>query len=151
LIASEVEARGIPTICMSSARSITAAVNPPRAVFLDFPLGHTAGKANDKPLQRKIMIDTLSALDSIQAPGTIIDLPYRWAADDGWKDSVMRPDASGSHNDDRTGRDETPQFQLPADEAAAARALETGRCAGCFFPGSPDGIGNYRNPGRATG
>ena len=76
------EARGIPTISMSAARSITSAVNPPRAVFLDFPLGHTAGRANDKAGQRKIMIDTLSALDSIQAPGTIRDLPYRWQETD---------------------------------------------------------------------
>ncbi|MCZ6710328.1 MAG: selenoprotein B, partial [Gammaproteobacteria bacterium] len=82
LIAREIEARGIPTICMSSAYSITASVNPPRAAYLDFPLGHTAGKPNDKPLQRKIMIDTLSALDSIQVPGTIRELGYEWSDDD---------------------------------------------------------------------
>ena len=94
---------------MSSARSITAAVNPPRAVFLDFPLGHTAGRANDKAGQRKIMIDTLSALDSIQAPGTIRDLPYRWQETDDWKDSVMRPNAPAG----RAGRGRlvTPSMQ----------------------------------------
>ena len=42
---------------MSSAYSITRSVNPPRAVYLDFPLGRTAGKANDKPLQRKIIFE----------------------------------------------------------------------------------------------
>ncbi len=116
---------------MSSARSITAAVNPPRAVFLDFPLGHTAGRAHDKAGQRKIMIDTLSALDSIQAPGTIRDLPYRWLESDEWKDSVMRPDTSGRHSDSRTERDDSPQYQLAADRDAVESEAH---CPGCFFP-----------------
>jgi hypothetical protein len=116
---------------MSSALSITQAVNPPRAVFLDFPLGHTAGRANDKAGQRKIMIDTLSALDSIQVPGTIRTLDYRWAETDDWKDGVMRPDGGGSHSDDRTERDDQPQYQLESDRLAVAR--EDG-CPGCFFP-----------------
>jgi D-proline reductase (dithiol) PrdB len=125
-----VEARGIATISMSSARSITAAVNPPRAVFLDFPLGHTAGRAHDQAGQRRIMIDTLSALDSIQAPGTIRDLPYRWLDSDDWKDTVMRPDASGEHSDSRTERDDSPQYQMEADRTAVQNE---GQCPGCFF------------------
>ena len=116
---------------MSSALSITRAVNPPRAVFLDFPLGHTAGRAHDKAGQRKIMIDTLSALDSIQVPGTIRELDYRWAEADDWKDKVMRPDGGGSHNDNRTARDETPQYQFAADRAAVAKEDQ---CPGCYFP-----------------
>lgn len=130
LIAREAESRGIATICMSSAFSITRAVNPPRAVFLDFPLGHTAGKPHDKALQRKIMIDTLSALDSTQAPGTIRTLPYHWAETDDWKDGVMRPDGGGSHNDNRTSRDDSPQYQLQADREAV---LAEDRCPGCYF------------------
>lgn len=116
---------------MSSALSITEAVNPPRAVFLDFPLGHTAGRAGDKAGQRKIMIDTLSALDSIQAPGTIRTLDYRWAENDDWKDRVMRPDRSGTHSDDRTERDDRPQYQLEADRLAVTSESD---CPGCYFP-----------------
>lgn len=130
LIAREVEQRGIPTVCLSSAYSITRAVNPPRAVFIDFPLGHTAGKAGDKAGQRRIMIDTLSALDSIQVPGTIRVLPYRWADTDEWKDSVMRPDTRGQHTDDRTEREEGPQYERETDRVAA----EAAGCPGCFFP-----------------
>ena len=137
LIAREVESRGISTLCMSSARSITRAVNPPRAVFLDFPLGHTAGKAGDRPGQRRIMIDTLSALDSIVEPGTIRDLPYRWADSDHWKDAVMRPDGSGSHNDQRTTREAEPQYEREADRLAA----QTAGCPGCYFPDQAAGAG----------
>lgn len=95
---------------MSSAYSITAAVNPPRAVFVDFPLGHTAGKPHDKGLQRRIMIDTLSALDGIQTPGTIRTLPYRWSDDEAWKQ-----DAAPSPSDDRVTRHAEPQYQYPED------------------------------------
>ncbi len=124
LVAREVEQRGIATVCLSSAYSITAAVKPPRAVFIDFPLGHTAGKRGDKALQRRIMIDTLSALDGIQQPGSIRALPYRWADDEDWKRGVMRPPSNGSHADDRAGRNDEPQYQYPEDREAAERTLD---------------------------
>ena len=63
---------------MTSARDITAAVKPPRAVFLNFPLGHQAGKPNQPALQRSILLDALRAFETISAPGTIVDLPYVW-------------------------------------------------------------------------
>ncbi|HCG69701.1 MAG TPA: glycine reductase, partial [Gammaproteobacteria bacterium] len=47
LIARALEAAGIATICLSSARSITESVGAPRAVYLDYPLGQTAGRANN--------------------------------------------------------------------------------------------------------
>ncbi|HEX7036640.1 MAG TPA: hypothetical protein VF210_12750 [Pseudomonadales bacterium] len=112
LVAREIERRGIATICLSSAYSITEAVNPPRAVFVDFPLGHTAGKRGDKPLQRRILIDTLSALDSIQQPGTIRKLPYRWSASDDWKTAPPL-------TDERQERSSEPQYQYPEDRDAA--------------------------------
>ena len=119
---------------MSSAWSITAAVNPPRAVYLDFPLGHTAGKPHDAALQRRIMRDTLEALATIDAPGTIRRLPYRWAADDAWKDLVMRPaDPGGPGGDDRIERHPDPQYQHEADRLAAEAAFERDGCPSCVF------------------
>ena len=118
---------------MSSAYSITASVNPPRAVYLDYPLGHTAGKPDDVGVQRKIMIDTLSALDSIQVPGTIRELSYLWSEDDGWKDTAMRPQRGGGHSDNRVERFPDPQYQLPADEAEAQRNLDTNGCPSCVW------------------
>ncbi len=105
---------------LSSARSVTAAVRPPRAVFVDFPLGHTAGKRGDIALQRHIMLEALAALEEVDEPGTIRDLPYRWAKTDEWKSRVMRPQpASGEHQDDRTPRSSEPQYQYPEDREAA--------------------------------
>ena len=63
---------------MTSARDITRAVKPPRAVFVNFPLGHQTGKPGEPALQRAILLDALRAFETIAAPGTIVDLPYVW-------------------------------------------------------------------------
>lgn len=119
---------------MSSAMSITQAVNPPRAVFLDFPLGHTAGRRDETAEQDDIMRDTLAAFASGQ-PGQVTSLPYRWAASDDWKDAVMRPKPAGEqssekagHEDDRVARFDTPQYQTGADADAADST-----CPTCIF------------------
>lgn len=105
-------------------------------MYLDFPLGHTAGKVHDKPLQRRIMIDTLSALDSIQVPGTIRSLPYHWSESDAWKDRVMRSSgkSGGGSNDDRIERFPEPQYQLPEDRQAAEAEMTESGCPGCIWP-----------------
>jgi hypothetical protein len=123
LIAREIEQRGIPTVSLSSAHSITAAVNPPRAVFVDFPLGRTAGKPGDRDLQRRIMLDALEAVAGIQTPGTIITLPYRWSNDDAWKTSATRSAEGAGSADDRLGRDSEPRYQYPEDRHAAEQRL----------------------------
>ena len=131
LIARALEARGIATISLSSALSITQAVNPPRAAFIDYPLGHTAGKPDDKGDQRRIMIDTLRALESIQTPGSIVTLQNEWSVDHSWKDAVMRPRAGatpGQAEDDRIKRTPHPQYQSEAD-AAVANPI----CPSCVF------------------
>jgi len=63
---------------MTSARDITRAVKPPRAVFVNFPLGHQTGKPNQPDLQRSIVIDAMRAFETIAQPGTIVELPYVW-------------------------------------------------------------------------
>ena len=52
LVARFLEKAGFPTICLTAARSITESVNPPRAAFVDMPLGYTAGRPNEPEFQR---------------------------------------------------------------------------------------------------
>ena len=135
LIAREIERRGIATVSLTSAWSITRSVNPPRAVYTDFPLGHTAGKPNDPALQRRIMTDALGALVEARAPGFIEALPYRWSEDDSWKDRVMRPRqggqaASAEAKDDRVERHAEPQYQTEADRLLAEA---NPACPGCLW------------------
>ena len=140
LIAREIEAAGIPTLCMSSAWSITRAVQPPRSVFLDFPLGHTTGKPHDREGQQAILRGALRHFEGIREPGGIESLPQEWAEDDTWKDRVMRPrpgsDASRTDawEDDRIERWDTPQYQCALDRDLAEAALADGGCPTCVFP-----------------
>ena len=128
--------------------SITQAVNPPRAVYIDYPLGHTAGKPNDRPGQRRIMIDTLSALESIQEPGTIRRLPYTWSDTDRdtveWKRWAFRSNPldedepeSRESRDSRVPRHAQPQYQTRQDAAAARDALAADGCPSCVFLTDP--------------
>ena len=111
LIAREVEAAGIPTLCMTSAYDITQAVNPPRAAFLDYPLGHQTGKPDNPANQRAIVLAALSAFETISKPGTIVELPYVWDANDRrWEET-----------------DYTPGFLPPRPKKAAADLAEQER------------------------
>ncbi len=67
---------------MTSALDITQAVKPPRAVFLNFPLGHQTGKPDQPELQRRIVSDAMRAFETISTPGTIVELPYVWDPND---------------------------------------------------------------------
>jgi hypothetical protein len=107
---------GISTLCMTSALDITEAVNPPRAAFLDYPLGHTTGKPDDPELQRAILVDALAAFDRLSEPGSVRVLPFRWSDDDAWKAEVER----GA--DVRLRRTAEPQYQCERDRELAEAA-----------------------------
>ncbi|HVN27437.1 MAG TPA: hypothetical protein VMT64_03075 [Candidatus Binataceae bacterium] len=63
---------------MTSALDITRAVKAPRAVFVNFPLGHQTGRPNDPAIQRAIVRDAMRAFETIATPGEIVELPYVW-------------------------------------------------------------------------
>lgn len=83
ILARSLEEAGFPTLMMSSAFSITALVHPPRAAFLDYPLGHTAGRPHEPEEQQAIMRDALSLLQTVAQPGEIHALEFSWPGD--WK------------------------------------------------------------------
>lgn len=129
------ESRGIPTVSLSSALSITASVNPPRGVFVDYPLGRTAGKPNDPTTQAAIARAAIEHLALAETPGEIRHLALRWADTDDWKDGVMRPapasteGGAGAAEDDRAERTVIPQYQFDADREAVEPD-----CPTCFVP-----------------
>lgn len=135
LIARQLEAAGIPTVSLSSAYDITRAVNPPRAVYLDYPLGHTSGRVEQAELNRDIVHHALTAFHELQEPGSMIHLPYRWSESDDWKDGVMRSKTSSKGGveteDDRVARLPTPQYQLESDAEAAAASHDGQTCLVC--------------------
>jgi len=134
LVARAFESAGVPTVSLTSAWSITAAARPPRAAYVDYPLGHTAGKPFDRDDQRAIV---LGALRTLAAPhsGEIVDLGRTWSDDDAWKDRVLRPGgASGGGDatgDERSERRREPMWQNDDDRVAAEARHEAGPCGEC--------------------
>jgi hypothetical protein len=96
LIARAIEALGIPTISLTSCRDITAKVKPPRACFLDYPLGNNVGIPNDAANQRAILRAGLGTLPRFTEPGQIVDLPFAWPDPD-WERDVVRTYEAEAH------------------------------------------------------
>ena len=62
LIQSIIERAGIPTASVTLLEEITERVAPPRALFVDFPLGYPLGNPNDIALQTRIIVAMLALL-----------------------------------------------------------------------------------------
>lgn len=135
LIARNAEAAGISTLCMGSALDIIQSVNPPRAVFLDYPLGHTAGPPCRPEMQREIMQAALDAFSDLQTPGMVKILPFAWPDHPDWKSS------DDMRRDQRTPRTEAPQYQNGDDRMRAEKsdlsALMVCGCGECRANGGP--------------
>lgn len=89
LVARHLEAAGIPTVVVGSARDIVEECGVPRFVFSDFPLGNSMGKPDDVAMQAATLELALQVLETAIAPRTTVQTPDRWADDDGWRDRFM--------------------------------------------------------------
>ncbi len=87
--ARHLEANGIPTVVIGSARDIVEECGVPRFVFVDFPLGNPCGKPGDLAMQNRIATLALDVLEGAIAPRTTVQAPEVWADDDGWRDRFM--------------------------------------------------------------
>ena len=88
LLARAIEKAGIPTVSVTGARDITELVRPPRAAYLDFPLGYSLGHPDDAGEQREICRSVLELATTVTRPGDIVDLPYRWP-EAGWEEGIV--------------------------------------------------------------
>jgi hypothetical protein len=69
----------VPTVSVTVARDVTEALKVPRALFLPWPMGHHFGVPFHRELQRRVILDALDLLENAAEPGTIVDLPIKWA------------------------------------------------------------------------
>ena len=76
-----VEAAGIPTVVVATGRDLTELVRPPRALFVDAPMGNNFGQAGDPSQQRRILDRALGLFHSADTAGVIVDDPEIWAED----------------------------------------------------------------------
>ncbi len=68
LIQSVIEKVGIPTASVTMLREITERVDPPRALFVDLPLGYPLGEPRNAALQMLIVMAMLALLNERVPP-----------------------------------------------------------------------------------
>jgi D-proline reductase (dithiol) PrdB len=85
LAARTLEASGIATVIMGSAKDIVEYVGVPRLLFSDFPLGNSAGRPNDRASQDFTLKLALELLEAAPAARTTVQSPLRWSASAEWK------------------------------------------------------------------
>lgn len=88
LTARYLEANGIPTVVMGSARDIVEQAGVARLVFTDFPLGNPCGAPYDAAMQHAIVGMALDLLESAKYPRTTLQTPFQWKDDD-WRRNFM--------------------------------------------------------------
>ena len=104
LVARHLEANGIPTVIMGSARDIVEECGVPRFVFTDFPLGNPCGKPWDAEMQRSILESALILLERAWMPRTTVQTPFQWE-NDVWRDVFLRVDDSNREALARAGEE----------------------------------------------
>jgi hypothetical protein len=85
LVARHLEANGIPTVIMGSAKDIVEHCGVPRFLFSDFPLGNSAGRPDDPESQALTLALALKLLESASGPRTTMQSPLRWRESADWK------------------------------------------------------------------
>ena len=78
LLQGAIEAAEMSTIALSVRPEVTVNMRVPRAAYLRFPTGNPVGEPHKPNQQRAILRGVLAALQAIQEPGTVLEMPYRW-------------------------------------------------------------------------
>ena len=78
VLARTLEAAGLSTILVTLMPFWAEKIGVPRALAVEFPFGHTLGQPHDTAQQMRVIRQALAALETAQAPGTIVHSPERW-------------------------------------------------------------------------
>ena len=100
---------------LGSALDILQSGRPPRARFLDYPLGFESGKPFDADNQLAVVAAALAGFDEMDAPG-IETLDFTW--DEGWQ-LIEERNMNSDNQDQRSPRDMTPRYQTERDREMA--------------------------------
>jgi hypothetical protein len=76
-----IEAAGIPTLVIGTVHDIMSRVRPPRAAFVDHPVGRTFGPPNDRERNQAVLKRALAELPRFTQTGEIRDLGCHWSPD----------------------------------------------------------------------
>ena len=121
LVARYLEAAGVPTVIIGSARDIVEECGVARFLFVDFPLGNPCGKPWDVGMQNDIVAAALTLLEKSWEPRTTVQRSEIWNAenDTGWRETYMLVDAT---NRDALARAGEERRRAQAERKAAKTA-----------------------------
>ena len=68
------ESEGLTTALVGFVKEQMEIIKPPRALFLDFPMGRGMGKPNDPNFQKKVLRATFDMLEQKNGP-VLVDFP----------------------------------------------------------------------------
>jgi len=78
VLARALEARGLPTLMLSTLRDISEAYQPPRTALVDYPIGSPCGRVGDPDQQRATLRAALDCpLDTTTPQLHTVDLSYQ--------------------------------------------------------------------------
>jgi hypothetical protein len=69
----------VPTVSVTVAKDVSEKIKAPRAIFLPWPMGHHFGVPFHRGLQRRVLLEALSLLETAEDSGTIRDIHIKWA------------------------------------------------------------------------
>ena len=78
LVQGQIEKSGIPCISTTVVPFVTHYSRVSRSAYIRFPQGAPIGEPHEDVQQREIMAALLDAFESIEEPGTMVELPFRW-------------------------------------------------------------------------
>ena len=87
LVARHLEANGIPTVIIGSARDVVEHCGVPRFLFTDFPLGNPCGHPWRRDMQRAVLRQAIGLLETAEQPRTTVTPPFEWTEEG----AVWRP------------------------------------------------------------
>jgi D-proline reductase (dithiol) PrdB len=89
LVARHLEANGIPTVVVATARDIVESAAVPRLLFVDFPLGAPCGEPFDPGQQSAVLEMAFQLLETATVPRTTREAGLAWSKGQRWKDLIF--------------------------------------------------------------
>lgn len=123
-----IEERGVATVAIGLVKPNIAQTQPPRGLWVPFPLGRPIGEPEDPAFQKRVMMAALSLLETATSPGTLVDFPDdapSMTDTPGWAPQVVLPERATALPEDAAGWAAALNAEvarvMPAWEAARKR------------------------------
>lgn len=66
------------TLTLNLIPKVAEIVRPPRSAVLRFPFGSPVGNPTDEQKQLHVLKSALGLLETMDEPGQIVELPFKW-------------------------------------------------------------------------